>query len=301
MTILPSPDFWYGALSVTGLVVVRWLRSIHVAPSVASIQKLATAPVPHRGDDKSITIWGFDPSDSHCDWKQGVSDQSPFVGRVEAYLRLIRKPYIKLETRGLRENPRCKVPVANVQGIMVDDSTRIIETIKNTFHVTIDDKLTPEQVAQGYLVQQLMLQSLYWVMLHQNFGTEEGRTRFPKVFTKMPMPDYVRFLVTRMIFRKVTIHLIGSGYGIIPHTELVKRGQSDVRTLSTILGKNKYILGTAEPTSYDADVYPFVAMLFFDTHQSSFPWVEEIKKECPNMVDYVTRMREKLFPELSTK
>lgn len=301
MTVLASPDFWYGALAVTGLAVVRFLWSIHQAPSVASIQKRATAPVPHLGDDSLISVWGFDLSGCHQDWKEGVSDQSPYVGRVEAYLRLIRKPYVKNETMGLRENPRGKVPVANITGIMVDDSNRIIETIKNTFQVTVDDKLTPEQEAQAYLIQQLLHHSLYWVLLHQNFGTEQGRKHFAEQFAKLPMPGYVKFLMTKMIFRNITCSLHGSGYGIIPHAELVKRGQNDVRTLSKVLGDNKYILGTDEPNSCDSDVYTFLVMLFFDTNQSSFPWVIEIKEECPKLVEYVKRMRAILFPEVAEK
>jgi hypothetical protein len=265
------------------------------------VQKHATTPVPHLGDDDLITVWGFDLSGCHHDWKEGVSDQSPFVGRVESYLRLIRKPYIKNETMGLRENPRGKVPVANINGIMVDDSTRIIETVKNTFHVTVDDKLTSEQLAQGYLIQQLLHHSLYWVLLHQNFGTEQGRRHFCQEFARLPMPGYIKFLLTRMIIRNTKDKLCGSGYGIIPAAELVKRGQNDVRTLSTVLGEKKFILGTEEATSYDADVYTFLVMLFFDTNQSSFPWVVEIKKECQNLVEYVKRMREILFPELNAK
>jgi glutathione S-transferase len=300
MAILDSPDFWYGVLSVSGLAVVRWLRAIHVAPAVATVQKLATTPVPYLGNDEVITVWGFDKSGCNRDWNQGVSDQSPFVCRVEAYLRLIRKPYVKEETKGLRENPRGKVPIANVKGIMVDDSTRIIETIKNTFGITVDDKLTPEQRTQGYLIQQLLQHSLYWVLLHQNFGTELGRTNFSKEFAKLSMPGYMKFLLTKMIYRKLNGQLCGSGYGLIPAAELVKRGQADIRALSSLLKDNKYILGTSEATSYDSDVYSFVSMLFFDTNQSAFQWVTEIKEECLNLVEYVKRMRKLLYPELHT-
>ena len=50
-------------------------------------------------------------------------------------------------------------------------------------------------------------------------------------------------------------------------------------------------------TSYDSDVYCWLVMLFNDKAQTANPWIGDIKKECPNLVEHVSRMRALLCPE----
>jgi hypothetical protein len=244
------------------------------------------------------TVWGFAELEKHPAWTKGVSDESPYVSRVEAYLRLTLQPYVKAETKGLMENPRCKVPFANIKGQMVDDSSLIIDALCNSFDVKIDAHLTKEQLATGHMIRQLLFGSLYWVILHQAFETDAGRHHFNDGLSQK-LPPVIRNLVKALVFRNLHTCLYGSGIGRMPHSEIVKKGQADVRCLSQVLGNKKYFLGDDKPTSYDSDVYSWLVLLFSDEPQTANPWVPEIAKECSNLVEYTERMRALLYPELS--
>jgi glutathione S-transferase len=208
----------------------------------------------------------------------------------------VKQPYIKKASSGMTENPRGKVPFANIQGTMVDDSSCIIETIKNTYNITIDDHLTEEQKTTGYLIQQLLFGSLYWVLLHQKFNTQFGRQIFSEKMSSA-VPPVIRNFVIALVFRAMNANLHGCGIGRMPHAEIVKKGQADVRALSKLLGNKQYFFGS-KPTSYDADVYAWLALLFYDAAQLHHPWVTEVKKECPNLVEHTKRMKKLLYPEI---
>jgi glutathione S-transferase len=291
-----SKDFTLGALTVMAVGVAYKIWQLLQAPSVSAIEGKCQKAMDKVGDDDKITVWGFDLAGESNHWKDGISDESCYVSRVEAYLRLIKQPYVKKLSMDCSENPRGKVPFANIQGAMVDDSSRIIDTIKNSFNVTVDDHLTAEQNNIGYLIQQLLFGSLYWVVLHQKFNTAFGRDIFFKDMSSK-MPPVIGNFVIAMIFRSMNVNLYGGGVGRMPHADIVKKGQADVRALSKLLGKNKYFFGE-NPTSYDADVYSWLALLFYDDAQVHNPWVDEIKEECQNLLEHTERMKKILYPEI---
>jgi glutathione S-transferase len=291
-----STDFTLGALTVVGVLVVHKIWLLLHAPPVNAVEQKCQKAMVQMGDDDKISVWGFDLAGEHKEWKYGISDDSCYVSRVESYLRLVKQPFVKKVTLDMSENPRGMVPFANIQGTMVDDSSRIIDALKNTYTATIDDHLTEEQKTTGYLIRQLLFGSLYWVLLHNKFETETGRKDFRENMSSK-FPPVIRTFIVAMIFRGMNARLHGSGFGRMPHADIVKKGQADVRALSTLLGKKQFFFGD-KPTSYDSDVYSWLVLLFYDGSQIHEPWVADIKKECSNLVEYTERMKKLLYPEL---
>ena len=235
-------SFAQGALSVIAVYTVYKIWELFQYPSIDSMEKRCSKPIPLIGDHAKVTVWGLDQSGRHFAWTAGVSDSSPYVSRVEAFLRLIKQPYIKEESKGMTENPRGKVPFANIQGQMVDDSSAIIDTLKNIFDVKIDDHLSEEDRAKGHLIRQMLFGSLYWVGIHFAFETNAGRKRFLcKVDEKLP--PVIRGLVSALIIRTMHDQLFGCGIGRMPHSVIIKKGQDDVRCLSAMLGSNEFFFG----------------------------------------------------------
>lgn len=295
-------SFLYGAASAVGVWAVFQIWQLFQAPSVKSIEGKCTQPLKTIGKEKDgkpnkeeVIVWGFEQVGTHEHWNAGISDDSPYVSRVEAYLRLIQVPYIKKESQGLMENPRGKVPFANIQGQMVDDSSTIIETLQNAYEVKVDANLSQEDLAKGHLIRQVLFGSLYWVLLHQKFETEFGRKTFQKnVAAKFP--PVIRYLICALVFRNMHACLYGSGVGRMSHAMICQKGQADLRCLSQLLGNKKYFFGN-KATSYDSDVYCWLVMLFYDDAQKANPWTLDIQKECPNLVEHVHRMRALLYPK----
>jgi hypothetical protein len=293
MAVVFSSDFAYGAVTVISLLAVHKMYALLSSPTVQSIEKKATAPVPHAGDDASITVWGFALDKEYSGYSEGVCDDSPYVMRVECYLRLIRKDYVKAKTVGLMESPRGKVPVANVK--MVDDSSRILDMIMKVF--SIEEKLTDKQRSLGHLVRNTLTGSLYWVTLHFAFGTDVGRDAVRQEFAK-DIPAPILPFIMHYVIRGQTTNLQGSGIAKLPHDEIMEKGCADLRVLDQILGKQTYILGTDKPTSYDTDVYAFVGFIFYNPMTANTVWMKRIKKELPRLEQYTDRMRNLLFPDL---
>lgn len=64
-------------------------------PNIETTEELATQPLPHRGDDSTITIYGFEAAGEYPSHQRGNVD-SPYVARVEAFLRLQKMRVCKI-------------------------------------------------------------------------------------------------------------------------------------------------------------------------------------------------------------
>ena len=127
LTIQSSHDAALGAAAVALSLMAYGLWTLRQVPRVQAMRSLSKAPVQHFGADDAITVLGFQQEGHYPAFSKGVTDGSPYVARVECYLRLLGKPYTKKRSLDVRENPRKKLPVANVYGTMVDDSGRILD------------------------------------------------------------------------------------------------------------------------------------------------------------------------------
>jgi glutathione S-transferase len=296
-------DVLFGIAIGLGLWLVYSIYSILHVRSCAEIQKLALQPIPPLGDNASITIWGFQKEGEYPAFADGVCDGSPYVARVELYLRLLKQPYTKRTSTDLSENPRSKLPFANVYGKMVDDSAKIIDTINDAFDLGNPlEILSKDQQMQAHFVRRLLTGSLYWVRYQMQFGTEIGRQAVKHELAEN-VPLVARPLVNAMVIKSQTANLFGQGTGRMPLYEVIEHGEADLRALAALLRKSKtrYILSTLKPTVVDTDVYAFVSHLFYDTTPSEMDWILAIQDELPLLVQYVEHMRELLFPELKLK
>lgn len=188
------------------------------------------------------------------------------------------------------------LPFANIQGQTVDDSSTIIATLAASLDVTLDEELTIDQQTTKHLIQQLLFGSLYWVMLHQKFDTAFGRQTFRDSMADL-FPPIIRQLVSAMAIRANHSNLHGSGVGRMSHAAIIHQGRDDLRCLSQLLGNRTYFFGGNTPTTIDADVYSWLVLLFEDKAQTGGdPWVDEMKKEYPHLVQHTERMRALLYP-----
>ena len=241
-----------------------------------------------------MTVWGFAHKGEGSLYSQGIVDSSPFVARVEVYLKMLGKDYTKEKTSGLRENPRRMVPIANVYGKMVDDSSRILDQINKHFQIEPDQYLTSQQVGLGHLIQRLLTESLYFVGVYLNFATERGRSMV-KNFFAADMPAVMLALVMPMVNRRQMERLRGQGIANLTEEQVHQKGKKDLDALAKILGGNEHILGTLKPTMYDTDVYAFVAPLFHSPATRDMEWIRSVKEDHPSFVQYIDRMRSMLL------
>ncbi|HEY1776058.1 MAG TPA: Tom37 metaxin N-terminal-like domain-containing protein, partial [Solirubrobacteraceae bacterium] len=98
----------------------------------------------------------------------GQPDLSPFVFKVETYLRMIGVEY-----RGVhgdaRKAPKRKLPYIDHDGRRIADSTFIVDYLKEAFGDRLDAKLEPRQCALGMAVQSMLEEHFYFVLLYQRW------------------------------------------------------------------------------------------------------------------------------------
>ena len=288
------------ATALVGVALYHIRAFLYVEPC-AKIQRKANAPIALTGDSSTITVWGFQKRGEYPSYHKGICNGSPYVARVECYLRLRGiTNYTKAVSVDLSENPRTKLPFANVKGLMVDDSGRILQAIQKELNIDETKDLSPEQLRNGHFLRRLLTGSFYWIRYSMNFGCEEGRQAVVDELRK-GLPAPLVPVISAMVIKAQQANLYGHGIGRMPFEEIIEMGQADLRAINSLLGNNTFILGTEKATVFDTDLYAFVGHLFYDTTPSSMQWVQEMKKELPKLEQYTDRMRSLLFPEFKTK
>ena len=94
-----------------------------------------------------ITLYGFSPN-------FGLSDPSPFVLKVEAYLKMAGLPYQKkYGLHYLKNSPKGKLPFIVDEQTTVADSQFIIEYLEQKNGQVLDGHLSAEEKALSYLIK----------------------------------------------------------------------------------------------------------------------------------------------------
>jgi Glutathione S-transferase N-terminal domain len=295
-----SSDFVAGTLTAMGLVLIKVMYDLYQYPTEKAIQSVATRPVPQKGDDGTITVWGFDDSRGMAGTNGSLGDHSPFVDRVEAYLRLKKVMYTKAVTNGLQENPRHKVPVANVYGTMVDDSSRILAVLQDKLKDEVESTLTAKQQAEGTMLRALLFGSLYHVVHHARLGITDGREYCRKgVATLVPFPLVP--IVHPHLVREANTKLHGALIGQLPLEEIWDIGRQGLKAIALLLSNRQYILDTNEATVYDTDVYSMVGHFFFEPMLGGMKWVKDIRAQHPALEKYIVGLRDELYDSKKAK
>lgn len=290
-----TPDFCLGALVAFVLLTVWRAHRFFAKATISSIQTVANIPIKHFGNDNEITLVGFTPSASSL-VHHGIADFSPFVNRVENYLKLLNIRYVKRTSFTLAENPRHKMPYANVYGEMVDESSRIIEMFQRKLDIDPDYGLTKNQIATGTMLRTLLSDAFYFVMLHALVDTKAGHVTIRELMSQDICFPPLRPILVRYMIALEHENLWGQGYGRYPESFVVEKAFHQMQAVSTVLGKRKFILGTADPTVYDTDLYAFLSVCFL-LPSNTPSWIQAMKRKFPNLLDHTQRMQAMLYPE----
>ncbi|MDB4961184.1 MAG: glutathione S-transferase [Myxococcales bacterium] len=220
----------------------------------------------------------------------GLPDSSPFVTKVETYLRLIGEPYETLSA-DVRKAPRRQLPCAEIEGVLVPDSTAIIDLIESKRPTKLDGHLDEKQRAVAHAFKAMLEEHLYFGMLHLRWGTEGGWSVFEpnlrEMLGKMGVPTFLRGMIAKKARKQVVGRGATQGIGRKPHAELVATCNQIIDSLAVQLGDGPYFLG-AKPSTYDATVYAFAAGMLCPAFTNEVRAHAETK---PNLVSYAQRMK----------
>lgn len=221
----------------------------------------------------------------------GVQDLSPFVLKVDAFLRMTGIPFQSHNSFGfLKKSPKGKLPYIIDQGQVVADSGFIIRYLTETYAPDTDNHLTNQQKACAGMITRALDEQLYWCMVHARWIREDSwRQVKPEFFARMPWP--VRVIAPLVARHRVRNALYYQGTGRHTEQEILQISDSILNDLSITLGQDTFFFGNT-PGTLDAVVYSFLAQAV----QSSLKNVlSEQIEQYPNLVQFCHRFHKRYY------
>jgi glutathione S-transferase len=217
----------------------------------------------------------------------GLVDISPFVTKVDVYLRLAELPYkmVPFSMESFTAAPKGKLPYIVDGHETIADSGFIIDYLTQKYGDPLDAKLGPSVRAAGHAIKRMLEEDFYWVIVAERWrDTETAVEQYP-VMVGQP-PEFVKAVVDSLLGE-----LRGHGMGRHSADDVENIGKADLIALSDFLGENPYLLGE-EPTSYDATAYSFVAHTIQPDYDSR---MRRFIKTLPNLMQYWDRLKSRLY------
>ncbi|HEX8795553.1 MAG TPA: glutathione S-transferase family protein [Polyangiaceae bacterium] len=220
----------------------------------------------------------------------GLPDASPFVMKVETYLRMTGQPY-ETHWGDVRKAPRRQLPLIEIDGKIVPDSGAIVDLLESHRAEKLDAHLDAGQRATGTAFRSMLEEYLYFGLLYMRWATDDGWTVFEPALRdmlgRMGVPGMLRGMIAGQARKQTVERTTKQGIGRRPRAEVVAICQQLFDALSTQLGDGPFFFG-ARPTTLDATVYAFTAGALCPAFDN------EVRKHAAskaNLVAYESRMK----------
>ncbi|MBL8289520.1 MAG: glutathione S-transferase family protein [Rubrivivax sp.] len=221
----------------------------------------------------------------------GLPNASPFCMKVQTYLRMAGLPH-ELVNDGLRvlKAPKGKLPFIDDDGVVVADSTFIVEHLQRRHGDRLDGALGAAERAVATAFQRLFEENLYWALLHSRWIDEQAwpRTR-EAFFGTLPLP--LRWFVPAVARRGLRAQLRGHGMGRHTVAQIHAIACRDVTAVADFLADKPFMLGAA-PSTLDATAYAFLANLLWAPLDSPIRRHAETR---PTLEAYCLRMKARYY------
>jgi glutathione S-transferase len=193
----------------------------------------------------------------------GIPDVSPFVVKLETYLRLAGIAY-ETKLGDPRKPPKKKLPYVVDDGVVLGDTRFIIEHLETKRGISLDARLTPRDRATATAFQSMLEEHLYWVMVYERWLVDANWERFLPTLRQIlgaagipgPMTGVVAALARKGMLKQ--LHAQGTGRHSPP--EVGRIGERIVSALAEQIGEGPFFFG-AEPATIDASAYAFMVSL----------------------------------------
>ncbi|XP_066508503.1 failed axon connections homolog [Hoplias malabaricus] len=223
--------------------------------------------------------------------KNGVPSLSPFCLKMETYLRMVDLPLQNYFDGSL--SPQGKMPWIEYNHECVSGTEFIIDFLEEKLGVSLNKSLSGPEQAVARAITKMVEEHLYWTIGYcQWVDNAEQTQKFLDV--PGPLSEVLKWTLGQVNGGLVKREMFCHGIGRFSRDELYTLMERDMRTLATLLGDKKYIMGS-KVTSVDATVFGHLAQAMW-TLPGSKP-EQLIKGELINLAMYCERIRRRFWPE----
>ncbi|XP_070540923.1 failed axon connections homolog [Ptychodera flava] len=212
---------------------------------------------------------------------------SPFPLKLETYLRFAKIPYKTVHS--MKMSPKKKTPWITFNGVVISDSSFIIEFLNDKFNVDLNKHLSPSQRATARAFQKMVEEELYWALVYSRWI--DKNSTMTKLFPKGFLYSHI---VPLMATRGVKKALYSQGIGRHTEDELYSIAEKDIRALSVFLGDKQFLFGD-EPCEEDCAIFGQLAQTLWQLEGSRQQAL--LKGDCSNLSEYCNRMKERFWPD----
>ena len=225
-----------------------------------------------------------------------VPNVSPFVLKVDCYLRMVGLPYelVSFESPAeFAQLPKGKMPCIEDRGQKIADSGFILEYLQTTYGDPLgEQRLSPHDQALALGMRRLMEEHLYWAIVYARWMEDPIWEQFKHILFGRYGYGPAELEAAATQYRDIVrTYLHGQGLGRHSRQEVYALGKADLTALSAFLEDKPYFLGK-EPTALDATAYGFVANILYVGYETP---LETHVKTLPNLRAYGDRMRQRYY------
>lgn len=236
---------------------------------------------------KMIKLYGDSPA-----W--GLPDCSPFVTKIDCYLRMSGLPYefVRWQSLGdFQRAPKGKVPWIEDGAKTIADSGLIISYLEKTYGDLLGEKsFSPDDLAVALSMRRIVEEHLYWACAFDRWIDDDIWSSYkPILFSICTLQEYETVPVQAREAMRQQLH--GQGLGRHSRDEVYELGNADTTALAAYLGDRPYFMGRA-PTSLDATMYGFLAHLIYAGYESP---LNSHARSFVNLRSYCERMRTRYY------
>jgi len=226
---------------------------------------------------------------------------SPPCMKVETWLRIAGIPYQNEPFPSPTPPPKGKWPFIEDDGVLVGDSTLIVEHLRRTHRVDPDQSLTPVERAISLAFRRMIKESLFWLIIQIRHRDDANAQIYRPVLLSLLAPGVPLSDVGEEVLAEATAirknmvdQMYGHGMGRHTAEEVHRMGSAELIAISDFLGDKPFFFGDI-PTSVDATAYAYLA------HIIEFPLDSpstQVARGRQNLVDYCRRMRARFFADV---
>jgi glutathione S-transferase len=191
-----------------------------------------------------------------------LADVSPFVTKLESYLRLAELPYAK-RPGDPRTAPRNKLPYIVHAGRSITDSQGVIEYLREQSIADLDAWLDADQRAELCMLRSMLELDFYFVIVYFRWQNDAGwagyRAVIGDVMRKSGAPAFLLPLILRHVRNSAVAQCVAQGAGKRELEENLAHAREIFMTLDCFVARHEgpWWFG-AKPSSADAIVHAFV-------------------------------------------
>jgi glutathione S-transferase len=234
-----------------------------------------------------LTVYKFGPA-----W--GMPDLSPFVVKLETYLRLAGIPY-ETKIADPRKAPKKKIPYIADDGVVLGDTRFIVEHLETKRGISLDARLTPRDRAIAAAFQSMLEEHLYFVMVHERWQLDPNWERLTptlrQILAGAGVPGPMTGVVSGMARKQMLKSLSAQGTGRHSPPEVGRIGERLVGALAEQIGDGPFFFG-AEPATIDATAYAFAIGLLEAPFEGP---VRDAAARKQNLKAYVDRIKQRYW------